>query len=114
VTEFAPDVPHALSTIVRRVVANNPGAMTGPGTNTYLVGVDDVAVIDPGPDDPDHADAIVRAASAEQIRWILLTHLHGDHAPGASRLRERTCAEWLPATRRGAGIPVDRRIGEGA
>ena len=48
--DLTPESPSALSPLVRRVVANNPGLMTGPGTNTYLVGIDEVAVIDPGPD----------------------------------------------------------------
>ena len=49
-----PDVPVALGKLVRRVLCGNPGMMTGPGTNTYLVGIDEVAVIDPGPDDAGH------------------------------------------------------------
>ncbi len=49
--DLTPGVPSALSPLVRRVVAPNPGPFTGPGTNTYLVGIDEVAVIDPGPDD---------------------------------------------------------------
>src|SRR5690606_18149140 len=48
--DMTPGVPSALSPLVRRIVAPNPGPMTGPGTNTYLVGIDEVAVIDPGPD----------------------------------------------------------------
>ena len=100
--------------MVRRIVAANPGPMTGPGTNTYLVGIDDVAVIDPGPADADHIDAIVRCASAEQIRWILLTHLHPDHAPGADLLRERTGATVVAATRRHTPVAVDRSVGDGA
>ena len=58
-TDLTPGVPSALSPLVRRVVARNPGPFTGPGTNTYLVGIDEVAVIDPGPDDKSHVDAIV-------------------------------------------------------
>ncbi|HYV59407.1 MAG TPA: MBL fold metallo-hydrolase, partial [Acidimicrobiia bacterium] len=48
--DMTPGVPSALSPLVRRIVAPNPGPLTGPGTNTYLVGIDEVAVIDPGPD----------------------------------------------------------------
>ena len=72
-----------LSPLVRRIVAPNPSAMTGAGTNTYLVGREEVAVIDPGPDDPDHVAAIL-AAGAGRIRWILVTHTHPDHSPGAA------------------------------
>jgi glyoxylase-like metal-dependent hydrolase (beta-lactamase superfamily II) len=88
--------------------------MTGPGTNTYLVGIDEVAVIDPGPADADHVDAIVRCASADQIRWILLTHFHPDHAPGADLLRKRTGAEVVAATRRHTPVVVDRAVADGA
>ncbi len=87
------DVPSALSPLVRRVVANNPGLMTGPGTNTYLVGIDEVAVIDPGPDTPEHVDAIIGAAMRERVRWVLLTHTHPDHWPAAEKLARRTGAQ---------------------
>jgi glyoxylase-like metal-dependent hydrolase (beta-lactamase superfamily II) len=67
--------------------------MTGPGTNTYLVGRGDLAVIDPGPADSGHRDAIVAAAAQiGPIRWILITHTHLDHAPGAAALAEATGA----------------------
>jgi glyoxylase-like metal-dependent hydrolase (beta-lactamase superfamily II) len=68
--------------------------MTGPGTNTYVVGDDDVAVIDPGPDDPVHLDAIL-AAVGRQVRWILVTHTHVDHSPLAAALRTATGAPVL-------------------
>lgn len=69
---------------VVRLVAPNPGPMTLAGTNTYLYGVDPCVVIDPGPDDVDHLEA-VRSAAAERggIGLVLLTHSHGDHAAGA-------------------------------
>jgi len=59
--------------------------MTGPGTNTYLVGIDEVAVIDPGPDDASHIDTVA-ACGGDRIRWILTTHTHLDHSPGAAAL----------------------------
>ena len=79
-----------LSPLVRRLTCPNPGVMTGPGTNTYLVGGDgeDVVVIDPGPDDDGHLDEIA-AAGAGRIRWIVVTHTHPDHSPGAEPLRQR-------------------------
>lgn len=72
---------------ILRVVAPNPGPMTLGGTNTYVYGADPCAVIDPGPDDAGHLEA-VRAAAAERggIDFILLTHSHGDHADGAQAL----------------------------
>jgi glyoxylase-like metal-dependent hydrolase (beta-lactamase superfamily II) len=87
-------VASALSPMVRRIVARNPGMMTGPGTNTYLVGIDEIAVIDPGPDDAEHLDAIA-GCGGDRIRWILLTHTHEDHSPGAIGLKKRTGAEIL-------------------
>jgi glyoxylase-like metal-dependent hydrolase (beta-lactamase superfamily II) len=87
-------VASALSPMVRRIVAHNPGMMTGPGTNTYLVGIDEIAVIDPGPGDAAHLDAIA-GCGGDRIRWILLTHTHEDHSPGAVGLRKRTGAEIL-------------------
>jgi len=92
VPDLTPESPSALSPLVRRVVADNPGLMTGPGTNTYLVGIDEVAVVDPGPDLAKHVDAIVGAAMRERVRWILLTHTHPDHWPAAAALKERTGA----------------------
>jgi glyoxylase-like metal-dependent hydrolase (beta-lactamase superfamily II) len=70
---------------VRRITAPNPGLMTGPGTNTYLVGRRQVLVIDPASDDPAHLHAI-EAAGAGAISAVLVTHAHPDHAPGARRL----------------------------
>jgi glyoxylase-like metal-dependent hydrolase (beta-lactamase superfamily II) len=92
VPNLTPDAPSALSPLVRRVVANNPGLMTGPGTNTYLVGIDEVAVIDPGPDLAKHVDAIVGASMRERVRWVLLTHTHPDHWPAAEKIRKKTGA----------------------
>ena len=77
-----------LSEKVRRIVAPNPGPMTGPGTNTYLVGVQQVAVVDPGPAIPEHIEAIV-AAGGNNITHIVCTHTHPDHSPAAAILAER-------------------------
>lgn len=75
------------ATGVRRVVANNPGLMTYHGTNTYLLDHDDgVAVVDPGPEDPAHAEAVLRAAGG-RVSAILLTHYHPDHAGAVGLLR---------------------------
>jgi len=112
--DMTPEVPSALSPLVRRIVASNPSHMTGPGTNTYLVGIDEVAVIDPGPDDAGHVDAIVGAAMRERVRWILLTHTHPDHSPATARLAKATGAEVLAFTRRDKDLAVDRAIGDGA
>ncbi len=84
---------------ILRVLAPNPGAFTGAGTNTYVHGSEPCTVIDPGPDDAGHIEA-VSAAAAERggIGLILLTHSHGDHAEGAERLaRDATAPVVLPA-----------------
>jgi glyoxylase-like metal-dependent hydrolase (beta-lactamase superfamily II) len=79
---------------VRRLIAPNPGMMTGPGTNTYLVGEKAIAVIDPGPQIRSHIDAIQNLAAAD-IRWVLVTHTHPDHSPGARQLAMQTGAALL-------------------
>jgi len=87
-----PGLTSQLSPLVRRIIAPNPSVMTGPGTNTYLVGNDEVAVVDPGPDEPSHIDAILREG-AGRIRWILVTHTHEDHSPAATPLARATGAQ---------------------
>ena len=82
---------------VRRITAPNPGVMTGPGTNAYLIGNEDVAVIDPGPEIDSHRDAIL-AAAGKRLRWILCTHTHLAHSPCARALHEATGAEVLGRT----------------
>jgi glyoxylase-like metal-dependent hydrolase (beta-lactamase superfamily II) len=79
---------------VRRLVANNPGFMTGPGTNTYIVGAERCLVIDPGPADTRHIDRIL-AETRGVIDSVLVTHTHGDHSPGAERLAALTGAALL-------------------
>lgn len=114
--DLAPGVPSALSPLVRRIVAPNPGPFTGPGTNTYLVGIDEVAVIDPGPDIAAHIDAIVGASMKERVRWVVLTHTHPDHFPGARRLVKATGAEVLAYGRKldkDFDLRIDRVLDEG-
>ena len=75
-------VAQSLETGLRRIVAPNPSPMTYRGTNTYLVGHGDLAVIDPGPDIPAHLDAILSACvSGQRISHIIVTHAHLDHSP---------------------------------
>jgi glyoxylase-like metal-dependent hydrolase (beta-lactamase superfamily II) len=105
-------VAGALSPMVRRIVCENPSFMTGPGTNTYLVGIDEIAVIDPGPDDPRHLDAIA-GCGGDRIRWILLTHTHQDHSPGALGLRERTGAQLLAYGPGPEDLPLDGTLRDG-
>lgn len=88
---------------VRRITAPNPGPMTGPGTNTYLVGDAEVAVIDTGVATTAHLDAIEAAVSGP-IKKILITHAHPDHANGARELAERTGAKIYAHPTRLQGI----------
>jgi glyoxylase-like metal-dependent hydrolase (beta-lactamase superfamily II) len=76
---------------LRRLTAPNPGMMTGPGTNAYVVGTGEFAVVDPGPDIPGHVEALARLCG-DRLRWILCTHTHRDHSPGARRLAQLTGA----------------------
>ena len=83
-----------ISPLVRRITANNPSMLTGPGTNTYLVGVEEIAVIDPGSDDPVHLDAILQACGG-RLKWVIVTHTHPDHSPGAKALHDATGCELI-------------------
>lgn len=85
-TELAPGVC--------RLVAPNPTMMTGPGTNTYLLGKQEVAVLDPGPFSESHIAAI-RDAAPGPVRWILVTHTHRDHSQAARALAEITGAQQI-------------------
>jgi glyoxylase-like metal-dependent hydrolase (beta-lactamase superfamily II) len=99
-SQLAPGQCHALARGVRRIVAGNAGMMTGPGTNTYLLGEREIAVVDPGPDDARHLDTILSAAGAP-IRWVVVTHTHRDHSPLAAELARRTQATLI-------GLPPPR------
>jgi glyoxylase-like metal-dependent hydrolase (beta-lactamase superfamily II) len=93
-----PGVPKRLDRLVTRITAPNPGMMTGPGTNAYLVGRREeggaLAVIDPGPAIDSHIARIVEAG-AGRIRWILTTHTHSDHSPAAALLKAATGAQVI-------------------
>jgi len=96
--DLVPGVPKRLDRYVTRIIAPNPGKMTGPGTNTYLVGEEELAVIDPGPPIDAHVAAVLECG-AGRIRWILCTHTHRDHSPAAQALKAATGARviGLPA-----------------
>lgn len=97
---------------LRRVLAPNPGPMTWRGTNTYLVGWRDLAVIDPGPDDPAHLAALLAAvAPGQRITHILVTHAHRDHSPLSRKLAQATGAPVLAYGDSKAGrSPVMQRL----
>ena len=96
---------------VIRLTAPNPGIMTGPGTNTYVVGSGERAVIDPGPLDATHLDTLTALAEG-RIGWVIVTHAHPDHAPAAKMLAERSGAEVVSFGPR-PGLEPDRSAGDG-
>ena len=89
----AVDAPYAkleqLEPGIARVLAHNPSAFTYYGTQTYLIGDTEVAVIDPGPDLPEHLDALERGIGGRRVVAIMCTHTHRDHSPAARPLAER-------------------------
>ena len=89
--------------MIRRIVAQNPGPYTFKGTGTYVVGRGKVAVIDPGPDDPVHVDALLSALDGEEITHQLITHTHIDHSPAAKLVKQRTGAKTYGFGPHGAG-----------
>ena len=87
--DFEYGVVQQLSPLIRRVIANNPGPFTYVGTGVYIVGRGEVAVIDPGPEDREHFEALKAALEGETITHVLVSHGHSDHSPLAMPL-----AEW--------------------
>jgi glyoxylase-like metal-dependent hydrolase (beta-lactamase superfamily II)/8-oxo-dGTP pyrophosphatase MutT (NUDIX family) len=93
--EIIPGMAVQIADTVRRVTAPNPGVMTGPGTNTYVLGTDgDFTIIDPGPADEVHIENLL-AITGGCIRWILVTHTHLDHSAAAARLKQHTGAPMV-------------------
>ncbi len=88
---------------IRRLLAPNPGPFTFKGTGVYVVGEDQVAVIDPGPDDPEHLKALRAALEGETVTHILITHTHNDHSPAAKHLKEWTGAPTFGYGPHGSG-----------
>jgi glyoxylase-like metal-dependent hydrolase (beta-lactamase superfamily II) len=94
----------AVSPLTRRILANNPSPFTYRGTNTYIVGHGEVAVIDPGPEDEAHVAAILAGLKGERIAQIVVSHTHRDHSPGARLLKAATGAPVV-----GCGVHVAAR-----
>ena len=96
-----------LSPSIRRVVANNPGAFTYTGTGVYIIGRGEVAVIDPGPLQDDHFEALKAALDGETVTHVLVTHSHMDHSPLAHPL-----AEWAGCKvyAKGPAIPTESEV----
>lgn len=112
--DLAPGVPKRLDARVTRLIAPNPGMMTGPGTNTYLVGSEDaLAVIDPGPAIESH---LAKILEFRNIRWIFCTHTHMDHSPAAAAIKAATGAQVIgrPAPQgQDASFRPDRVLADG-
>ena len=87
---LTPGVLVRISAAVQRLTASNASLMTGPGTNSYVLGDPPVAVLDPGPDDPSHLDRLMEAVP--RPRFVFVTHTHRDHSSGARTLATRTGA----------------------
>lgn len=95
---FAYEEAEQVSPLIRRLVANNPGPFTFLGTGVYIIGRGDVAVVDPGPDDPAHIAAMLRAVEGERVTHIFVTHRHMDHSPAARPLAAATGAKIYSST----------------
>ena len=98
--EFSYGVPRELAPGVLRIVANNPGPFTFKGTNTYILGTRQLALIDPGPEDPAHLEAILAAIGGRPLTHILITHTHRDHTDGLPALLSATGAKTAGFGRR--------------
>lgn len=122
--------PDVVAPGVRRVIANNPGPFTFTGSGTYIVGEGDVAIIDPGPNNNDHMQALLRALDGETVTHVLVTHTHSDHCGLARAFADAVKAPVLgfsghpvrkkkhdaPALDEGAdySFAPDKLIGDGA
>jgi glyoxylase-like metal-dependent hydrolase (beta-lactamase superfamily II) len=107
-SEFEPGVATIVGDTqvpVNRILGRNPGPMTGPGTNSYLIGANRLCLLDPGPKDEAQFESFISAIGDRQLEFILLTHAHGDHSPGAARLKEATGAKLV-------GLPVPQSTGQ--
>ncbi len=90
--DVTPGAVEQVSPLVRRVIAGNPGPFTFTGTCSYVVGRGQVAIVDPGPDDAAHIEALLAATAGETLTHIAVTHTHRDHSPAARALRAATGA----------------------
>ena len=100
---------------LRRIVARNPSPFTWHGTGTFVIGEGNVAVVDPGPDIPEHVDALLGALAGETITHLLVTHTHRDHSPACRAVQAATGAPSYGFGRHGSGrIDAGAQVEEGA
>ena len=90
--DLAPDTVDEPMPGIRRVMADNPGPFTFKGTMSYIVGRGEVAIVDPGPNDPRHSAALLEAVRGETVAAIFVTHTHRDHSPGVPAIKAATGA----------------------
>ena len=111
-TQFQPRYGDAVELLpgIRRLTVNNPSPFTFHGTNSYIVGDETLAVIDPGPEDDDHFAALVAAIRGRPVSHIFVSHTHRDHSPLAARLKAMTGALTVATGPHRAARPL--RIGE--
>jgi len=115
VLEFEYGRLEQVAPMLRRIVARNPSPFTWHGTGIYIVGQGNVAVIDPGPDLPEHVDALLSALDAETITHLLVTHTHRDHSPACRPVQAATGARTYGFGRHGSGkIDSGVQVEEGA
>jgi glyoxylase-like metal-dependent hydrolase (beta-lactamase superfamily II) len=109
--DFAPPygIAEELSPLVTRIMCRNPGPFTFRGTASYVIGRKTLAVIDPGPDDPQHLDALAAAIAGRPVAHIFVTHTHLDHSPLAARLKALTGAKTAGFGAHGAGLAAGER-----
>jgi glyoxylase-like metal-dependent hydrolase (beta-lactamase superfamily II) len=100
-----------VSPLVRRLIANNPSPFTFTGTCSYIVGEGSVAIIDPGPNDEAHVEALLEATRGERVRHIFVTHTHRDHSPAAALLKAETGATIVGARAFMPKAPADEAKG---
>ena len=102
-----------ITPLVRRVIAKNPGPFTYTGTGTYIIGSKELAVIDPGPIDESHLQAILNATKNQKITHIIITHTHNDHSPLSKILKEKTGALIYSFDNKSINTGADNKFEEG-
>ncbi len=112
--EFEYGIVDELSPLVRRVIAKNPGPFTYTGTGTYIIGRGEVAIIDPGPADQMHINALLSAVEGEAVTHVLVTHTHMDHSPGCKLLKAYQDAATYGYGPHGGDLADASKVEEGA
>ena len=110
---FEYGVSEQITPLVKRVIAKNPGPFTYTGTGTFIVGTRELAVIDPGPIDNNHLNAIIKACGKNKISHIIITHTHNDHSPLSKSLKEKTGAPIYSFLNEKMDTKTDNQFEEG-